>query len=442
MSNVSSDSLAATDPEREDVPASPASTDPPTFRADPNAGQKAPGSHVNKKSRYPTDSSRTGTTKTTHRPTSTTKMEPYTKSTRPAEAARSYGPLASPRDRRDFAIAIMCALPLEASAVSALFDKRWDNQTYGKAPRDSNAYSTGMIGHHNVVLVHMPNMGKVAAATAATSLRASFQGVQLALVVGICGGTPSRNQPSEDTLLGDVVISEGLVQYDFGRQFPNNKFVRKDTPRDNLPRPSLEIRAALAKLQTEQGRSWLYTKASEYLRVLQQELGDIVAYPGATDDRLFKSTYRHKHHKPLECMICVNDNGRDEICEMAIGMSCEQLKCDEQELVHRTRRVSQPYKPIVHFGLIASGDTVMKSGEDRDEIAVRDGVIAFEMEGAGVWENFPSSLVIKGVCDYADSHKSKRWQGYAAATAAAVMKAFLEDWITGIQFQILTVILC
>jgi nucleoside phosphorylase len=83
----------------------------------------------------------------------------------------------------------------------------------------------------------------------------------------------------------------------------------------------------------------------------------------------------------------------------------------------------------------------MKSGEDRDYIAARDGVIAFEMEGAGVWENFPGSLVIKGICDYADSHKSKRWQGYAAATAAAAMKGFLENWSTGMQFQILMVIL-
>jgi nucleoside phosphorylase len=60
------------------------------------------------------------------------------------------------------------------------------------------------------------------------------------------------------------------------------------------------------------------------------------------------------------------------------------------------------------------------------------------MEGAGVWKNFPGCLVIKGVCDYADSHKSKRWQDYAAATVA---KGFLQNWNTGMQFQILTVIL-
>jgi hypothetical protein len=54
-----------------------------------------------------------------------------------------------------------------------------------------------------------------------------------------------------------------------------------------------------------------------------------------------------------------------------------------------------------------------------------------------VWENFLGCLVIKGVYGYADSDKSNRWQGYAAATAAAVMKSFLENWIPGIQFQIL-----
>lgn len=36
------------------------------------------------------------------------------------------------------------------------------------------------------------------------------------------------------------------------------------------------------------------------------------------------------------------------------------------------------------------------------------------------------SLVIRGICDYCDSHKNKRWQGYAALTAAAYAKALLS----------------
>ncbi|KAN0070408.1 vegetative incompatibility protein HET-E-1 [Elaphomyces granulatus] len=46
------------------------------------------------------------------------------------------------------------------------------------------------------------------------------------------------------------------------------------------------------------------------------------------------------------------------------------------------------------------------------------------MEAAGLMDNFPC-LVIRGICDYADSHKNKQWQGYAAATAAAYAKELL-----------------
>lgn len=69
----------------------------------------------------------------------------------------------------------------------------------------------------------------------------------------------------------------------------------------------------------------------------------------------------------------------------------------------------------------------MESGVDRDRISRQKKIVAFEMEGAGVWDSFPC-VVIKGACDYADSHKAKEWQPYAAATAAACMKAFLSYW--------------
>ena len=84
--------------------------------------------------------------------------------------------------------------------------------------------------------------------------------------------------------------------------------------------------------------------------------------------------------------------------------------------------------PRVFIGPIASGDTVMKSGEDRDKIAESLNLIAFEMEASGIWGELPC-LVVKGVCDYADSHKDKKWQKFAAAIAAAAMKALLERYI-------------
>jgi nucleoside phosphorylase len=343
-----------------------------------------------------------------------------------------------PKHRRDIEIAIICTIRPEFDAVEALFDKYWDNNWYGKAPGDPNAYTTGAIGSHNVVLAFMPGMGKGHAANVASGVRSSFEGIKLALVVGICGGVPIGTDDEKEILLGDVIISDGLIEYDFGRQFPNT-FVRKDTLQDSLSRPNTEIRAILAKLKGLRGRIFLRENTFNFLLALQKTLGtEDFQYPGVDADKLFEPTYRHKHHDLPTCDECNKcEKKEDDVCGIALNSSCSELECNENKLVPRRRlsnaketaAATTAWKPIIHYGLIASGDRVMKSGEDRDAIAAKENVIAFEMEGAGVWEIFPC-VVIKGVCDYADSHKNKEWQKYAAATAAACMKAFLKEWVS------------
>jgi nucleoside phosphorylase len=344
-----------------------------------------------------------------------------------------------PKDRGDFCIVIICALPLEADAVKRIFNIRWDvhGDPFGKAPGDRNAYSTGVVGKHNVVLAHMPGMGNHSAAMVASNCRFSFQNINLALVVGICGGVPFPRK-REEILLGDIVISEGIVAYDFARWYPDG-ISRKHTVRDNLARPNPEIRGILAKMQSQGERTDLQQKIAEHLAAIREgEGGEIAVYPGQHEDQLFTPTYRHKHQDSAVCKMCAaSDSQHQSVCQEALESNCNELKCDTRQLLPRRRlsKVDSPtqagqelaHNPMVHFGLVASGNMVMKSGEDRDNIAMKEDVIAFEMEGAGVWDNFPC-LIIKSVCDYADSHKSKKWQRYAAATAAAGMKAFLESW--------------
>ncbi|EXK78276.1 hypothetical protein FOQG_17034 [Fusarium oxysporum f. sp. raphani 54005] len=312
-----------------------------------------------------------------------------------------------PNDRRGFEIAIICALPLEADAVEALFDHHWDDEDppFDKEPGDPNAYSTGVIGRHNVVLSYMPGVGIANAAAVASNCGKSFTGIKLALVVGVCGVVPFKLNKDE-MVLGDVIVSDGIVQYDFGRQLPDH-FAHKGTLLDSLGRPNQEIRGVLTKIRSLQHRRQLNAKIAEYLEVLRQDPELRAEYPGITQDRLFEASYRHAEDRK----------------------SCEQLGCNG-ELVLRRRLETAGVRPTpaVHFGLIASGNSVMKSGEDRDRIAAQEGVIAFEMEGAGVWDSFPC-MVIKGACDYADSHKNKDWQRYAAATAAACAKALLNFWV-------------
>lgn len=125
---------------------------------------------------------------------------------------------------------------MECDAAEALLDEEYeiDGFSYGKALGDPNVYTTGRVGKHHVVLAYIPSVGKANSAAAASTIRTSFKGIKVGLVVGICGGVPITADGAE-ILLSDVIISEIVIQVDFGGRYPD-KFIRKDTPEDNLGR--------------------------------------------------------------------------------------------------------------------------------------------------------------------------------------------------------------
>ncbi|KAI1176301.1 nucleoside phosphorylase domain-containing protein [Nemania sp. FL0916] len=338
--------------------------------------------------------------------------------------------------RDQFEIGIICALAIEYDAVVLLLDRSGseDVPLPPRAMGDSNIYKIGRIGNHNVVLTRIPGMGKASAAGSAANLQISYPNLKLVLLVGICGGVPGSIPGVNEVILGDVVISKTIVQYDFGRRFPNHEFAIKDTIEDRPGRLSRDIRGLIASFDTDGERKSLQQTAGKYLKDLQIEASKMshnFRYPGAAEDKLFAPNYQHRHREPQSCYIC--QVVRNSFCETAAQASCIDLGCDESNLIPRERlrakrgSLDDTWCPEIHIGAMASGDTVMKSGEDRDRIAREHKVIAFEMEGAGAWDYVPC-IVVKGVCDYADSHKNKKWQPYAAATAASVAKAILERY--------------
>lgn len=341
-----------------------------------------------------------------------------------------------PSHRRDFQIAIICALPLEYDAASLLVDEFWDHddKQYGRTSGDMNKYRNGRIGVHNVVLMLLPKMGKAAVAGSTGSLRTSYSGVRIAFLVGVCGGVPSSS--TNEALLGDVVIGDEIVEYDFGRQYPG-KFIAKQGTEGNFGIANKDIRSVIAYLKTEPGRYDLRQDAAEFLKLLQNAAVDKqyrcnYNHPGLPEDKLYIPTYRHKHRRSACCDLCQEQS--EMFCHEAAQASCDELGCNQDYLVPRQSlgsvRDSHRPSPEIFIGRVASGDTVMKSGEHRDQVAKQYGVIAFEMEGAGVWDELPC-IVVKGICDYADSHKNKAWQPHAAATAAAVLKAILRKYTLG-----------
>jgi nucleoside phosphorylase len=317
--------------------------------------------------------------------------------------------------RDDFKVAIICALELEAVAVERLFDKKW---RLGKPASDPNSYTSGLISDTLAVLVWMPDYGKTKAASAAVHLGSSFQNIEHALVVGICGGVPSPiTAEGRTVVLGDVVISTSLHKYDEGKQYPEEHIA------PTLLKPHKKMRAFLRRLGGESQKELKQCCSNQLQRFFASERK--YAYPGAIEDRLYRPDHLHKHYSEAHCCQC---SDTPNACIASRDMDCDELQCgkDASMLVSRID-LHNLDEPHVHFGIVGSGDTVMKSGRHRDAIAKRDKIIAFEMEGAGVNERFESTIVIKGVCDYADSHKNKKWQNRAAAVAAACTAAFLKD---------------
>ncbi|KAM6532490.1 hypothetical protein FSOLCH5_001913 [Fusarium solani] len=337
--------------------------------------------------------------------------------------------IAPPESRNDFEIAFVCALPLEYEAVCYLIDEFWD-EDYGRAAGDPNIYTNGRVGAFNVIIVLLSGMGKVKATSATASLRSSYPNLGLALVTGICRGVPKTGADKE-LVLGDVVISNTVVQYDLGGRYPT-EFETKNTLNDSLGRPALHIQNLVVTFKTNRGLQLLEGRAASHLETLQsRQLDEDEAtnydYPGAESDHLYPTSYLHKHYSTDVCREC--NGGPGAVCNASRKISCRELGCDVQQRVPRKRlQDSERLRvPRVLFGRLGSGDTALKSGEDRDRIAKEHDLIAFEMEGAGAWDEIPC-IIVKGICDYADSHNNKNWQNFAAATAASVAKALVEKY--------------
>jgi nucleoside phosphorylase len=287
----------------------------------------------------------------------------------------------------------VCAIPIELAAAQEMLDEE-----HGPAQRyvnDENLYYLGSVAGHNVVIVCMPagRIGNNPAAAVITQTKATFQGIKFGLMVGIGGGVPSAGA---DIRLGDVVVSQpnkafgGVVQYDSGKAALTG-FERAGS----LNSPPQILLAAVASVRANgfRGRS----KVSKYLVRLCQPL---FQRDRAGADILFESSYNHEG-----------------------GHTCGKCSMDRQEIRHPRKSEDEV---VVHYGIIASGNQVIKNAVERDKLSADlGGVLCFEMEAAGLMNNFPC-LVIRGICDYADSHKSKKWQPYAAATAAAYAKELLS----------------
>jgi nucleoside phosphorylase len=293
--------------------------------------------------------------------------------------------------RNDYTLGIICPLAKELKAVRALFDNVHDS--LNSRSEDSYPYVLGDMAGHWVVTACLPEYGTNPAAAVAANMRFNFPSVRFCLLVGIAGGVPSKEK---DVRLGDVVVSyptgtsPGVIQYDLGKEEDGSSFQRTGS----LQRPPLVLMAAINTLQSDLESP--ERRLDESLRAITDRLPDY-KYLGQESNIPYQTA----------CALCASQ-------QASLG-SCSHI----QQRVPRTTT-----SPTVHYGVIASGNRVIKDTALRNQLAQEHGILCFEMEAAGVM-NTLDCLVIRGISDYCDGQKNDTWQKYAAATAAAYAKLLL-----------------
>ncbi|KAL2204863.1 purine and uridine phosphorylase, partial [Sarocladium strictum] len=304
-----------------------------------------------------------------------------------------------------YTVAFVFAMSFEMWAMRYMLDE--EHRDLPKSDGDENSYKLGKLCGHNVVLAWLPGeQGNSQAARVATNLSRTYKNIKWRFLVGVGGGI---NNEKHRIRLGDVVVSmpnmahAGVARYDLGRdtdsEFQQKGFVQP---------PPEYLRGIVEGMKADIRRQ--DSRMTEFLDAVlspddeDDEVAEAYKRPPENSDILFPDDVPHKAGENQSCLD----------------------RCD------LTRAVAHPPRkregePRVWYGLIASGDSVMANTTSRAEKIRRlqADVLCFEMEAAGVMTAFPC-LVIRGICDYADTHKHKEWQHYAAATAAACAKDVLS----------------
>jgi nucleoside phosphorylase/tetratricopeptide (TPR) repeat protein len=288
-------------------------------------------------------------------------------------------------------IGIITALEEEYAAVKSLLINSRDKTIPGKGA--GRRYTLGEIpaangGRHHIALA-LADMGNNSAAIRATQLLFHYNSVEHIIMVGIAGGVPNPQKPSEHVRLGDVVVSNygGVIQYDLDKETISETMIR------SYPRPPsaflLEALRLFNATKFSGKRPWI-----KFIDMSLQRLKG-VSRPGEDTDILL-----------------------DSISETSVIQHP-----DDPERKHG--------EPRIFEGPIASANKLLKNPIKRDMLRDCFGVKAIEMEASGIadatWKLETGYLVVRGICDYCAGNKDNSWHGYAAVVAAAYTRALLES---------------
>jgi nucleoside phosphorylase len=297
-----------------------------------------------------------------------------------------------------YTVAWIAPLEIEAKAALCMLDKIHQGK-FAMDRGDDYVFQAGELCGHNIIIATLPagqEYGTGSAAALASQVKKFFRNLWFGLLVGVAAGLPNHSRdPPRDIRLGDVLVglptgeSAGLIAYDLGKETGSGGFQILHFGRVLAPTETV-IRSAIGSIKLKAPKdAEVFLPHYESIQYKEHASGTFID-PGQEQDELYE----------------VDESG------------IERLKEREQRPDSKRTRV--------WYGPIGSGEKLMKNSRKRNELRDRYNVIGLEMEAAGTMNRIPVG-VIRGVCDYGDEHKNKKWQPYAAAMAAAYAKAVLSE---------------
>jgi nucleoside phosphorylase len=276
-------------------------------------------------------------------------------------------------------LAIVAALPKEREAIEAIFGV---GKPYS-VEHDPHVYkliNLEIAGReYSVAVATQSDMGNARAAVTAANMLRTFEPGLFALV-GIAGGCPDPTDPDTHIRLGDVVVSTSVIEYDHVKRNADGSLDARDYPQ-RVGFVWIQAANALKSEVTGFSQDWLKDDAGGLAKMDTQR-------PDPAADVL------HDH----------------------AGI----------EVDHPADKRRKNGSPIVHTGVIASGDTLLKDPVLRDFLRDKYKARAVEMEAIGFrdagWAHNKETIVVRGIVDYCDMYKSNAWHLSSAVAAAAVTK--------------------
>jgi len=322
-----------------------------------------------------------------------------------------------------FDVCVVCALPEEARALMDVFTDRFGEGFDKDFGADNREFRKTVIRNdmNEELKIHVscpPRFGPVEAGIHCRAVLEEFR-PRFAGMTGICAGDKN------DVFLGDLVVAERAFIYDGGK-FKENGYVHDV----DMFHPNMNVRNYVQMFGSWEAEAKKLKRPVSLRGQKDWILHTLLNGPHPRVDEIPRDVLERRAPQWKKAVRALQN---ESLLTQDRYLS-DKAAIAEREFEQADFPFKDPALPKCHVAALASGSSVRS---DNPFAMIQEPVrkaVAVDMEGAAFYRavaDYPgiSSLVVKGVCDYADSEKDDSYHDYASKLSAVYMACFVWEYV-------------